>query len=382
MNSRNILVFDLIPFQGGSKVATRHILSQLDISGKRLVVLTNDKHSWRGVSGDVVGIIEPGCLKDKEFGIPFFIRQAIIFLNIFLLAIRFGQFYMVVGTSGPGVDYALYWYKKVFNVVYCQFVHGPVACSNSIGRAIYQTNFLGFLSICRQSLRNAMLRVSTEDNTQAFLQSKKCVEFVNGLPAEQWPSPTQAKSASVFWAASLLKWKGMSVFEEAVHETLKHVKFSTKICFIRPEFSQLEVDPVPKENNWISVYESPENLDEIRRSCSIFVSTSDNEPFGLSILEALAAGLCVVIPADGAYWDGVLTHGENCIKYTPGCAENLSDVLTCLTSTLTEVDRIGVNGRTIAEKYRCENVYAKIVQVLEEHIDGDFSNVAEQGDYR
>ncbi|MBF4438182.1 glycosyltransferase, partial [Vibrio anguillarum] len=59
----------------------------------------------------------------------------------------------------------------------------------------------------------------------------------------------------------------------------------------------------------------------------LFVSTSQQEPFGLSILEALAAGMCVIIPEDNAYWDSLLTHELNCLKYAANDVSSLAETL-------------------------------------------------------
>jgi len=116
--------------------------------------------------------------------------------------------------------------------------------------------------------------------------------------------------------------------------------------------------------NGINWYESPSNLDEIRRSNSIFISTSKREPFGLSILEALAAGLCVVIPSDGAYWDHRLIHNKNCIKYTPGDASDLAHVLRDLQANPNRLNRIALTGKLVAQQYRASVRYKNIRDVL------------------
>ncbi|MEI8597440.1 glycosyltransferase [Vibrio sp. M60_M31a] len=120
-----------------------------------------------------------------------------------------------------------------------------------------------------------------------------------------------------FWAASLLKWKGLETLIKASKRAAISQSVVLNVCYIRPVDTCLPISNAPVLLSHTIWYEDPENLDDIRSQSNIFVSTSCNEPFGLSILEALAAGMCVVIPSDGAYWDKTLTHNENCIKYQP-----------------------------------------------------------------
>ncbi len=78
---------------------------------------------------------EPAWLAQQEQGIAYFIRHFIILLNILWLRLRFGHFDMALGASGPGVDLALYLARPLLNWKVVQLVHGPVACSRTIGAA-------------------------------------------------------------------------------------------------------------------------------------------------------------------------------------------------------------------------------------------------------
>ena len=84
----------------------------------------------------------------------------------------------------------------------------------------------------------------------------------------------------------------------------------------------------------------------------------------LGFLEGMAAGQCVVIPADGAYWDRVLEHGVNCVKYKPDDADSLARVIEVLSRNLEVVERIGNNGRELARTYSDHRAYANIRDVM------------------
>lgn len=131
---------------------------------------------------------------------------------------------------------------------------------------------------------------------------------------------------------------------------------------------QLPISKAPIVIEHIHWYENPINIDQIRASANIFISTSTNEPFGLSILEAMAAGQCVVIPADGAYWDQILKNNINCIKYQTKKADSLQEILSMLNNNLTLVIRIGQQAVKIAEHYRAKKQYKNIIIHIEQLI--------------
>jgi glycosyltransferase involved in cell wall biosynthesis len=119
--------------------------------------------------------------------------------------------------------------------------------------------------------------------------------------------------------------------------------------------------------NW---HENPSQLDQIRAGCEIFVSTSKNEPFGLSILESLAAGLAIIIPRDNAYWDRHLQEFKDCLKYQPGDAEDLALKILSLKQNPDLRRRLGRRGQLLARQYRAERVYLEIVRCLSQpHLD-------------
>ena len=363
-SKKNILLFDAIPYAGGSKIATVNIFRQFKRPNYNIIVVSNDSTSWGEVAHKTINIIEFDCLKNKETGVLFFIRQFVLLLNVIFATLRVRNVCMVVGTSGPGVDFPLYWYKLLFGTPFCQLIHGPVACSKSIGKVLNSANLIASLSSAKKSVISALARYLGQDKAVLLSESEVFIEFDNGLSEESWPTFSSQEKPTVYWAASLLKWKGLSLFEKALAKASNHSQFETNICFIRPKHNALPVDPEPSSKQNIHVYECPSNLDSIRANSSIFVSTSDKEPFGLSILEALAAGLCVIIPEDGAYWDSCLKHGIHCMKYSAKNSSSLADVIRNLVERPELVKTIGHNGAVYAQAYTAERVYAPLVNKI------------------
>ena len=372
MNRKNkILVFDLVAFAGGSKKATASILYETGIDSTNIVCLTKDPESWRSTSQHIYRLHEPGCFSNAEQGFKFYLRQVVILLAILVLHCRFGRFSLVVGSSGPGVDFALMLYRMFTGSLYCQLIHGPVSRSRSIGFALSQTDLLGVLESEKKSTYRALRCVFDKDKGREKFCSSQTLFFQNGMTQHEWPSERVREAQGIFWAASLLKWKGLDTLLQAVdtptfNEAISFTETTAavNICYIKPVNSLLPQTAEPNSKGNIRCFEKPANIDEIRRHSSVFVSTSQNEPFGLSILEALAAGLCVVIPQDGAYWDRKLVDGVNCVKYSPGDHEQLARLLGLLIRSPKWTWRIGRAGIQEAQEYRASNRYASLATSL------------------
>lgn len=69
----------------------------------------------------------------------------------------------------------------------------------------------------------------------------------------------------------------------------------------------------------------------------------------------MAAGLFVVIPVDGAWWDRNLVDGVNFIKYKPSNSCEPAKALAMLMSMPSKVADIGDAARLyVTEKYRAD----------------------------
>jgi len=359
---RHLLIIDPIAFTGGSKIATENILRLLDSEQMRITILTADTDSWHWPQLRRIRLFEPQWLSRQEQGIPYFLRHLLIALQLMLIRLRLGRLDITMGASGPGVDLALYLLKPVLGFRLVQLIHGPVACSRTIARCLRAANEVHYLKSAGASLISALHTLAPAPHK---LTTPHFQVMQNGLPDHAWPSRCQNERPVIFWAASLLKWKGLETLLDALRLIEKETRPDAHICYIRPQKSPLPISDAPVTIDAVYWHENPAHLDEIRATANIFVSTSHHEPFGLSILEAMAAGHCVLIPADDAYWDRTLENNINCIKYNPGDAMDLASKLRSLNCDMDRVRHLGNAAARTARHYRAETRYATIKNALQ-----------------
>lgn len=346
----NILVVDPIPFRGGSKVATEVMLDEMSTRMAALSchVLTQDPASWPRCQHHALWL--PNMLRGRESGIGYLLKQGWQTIVIVWLAWRLGSVTCLLAASGPGVDLCSYWAARLLRCRVVQLIHGPVGCSGLSARALQRASAVFYLPSAKGSLAALLARLGKSEFPPHWQP------FINGLSEREWPTAT-AGGARILWAASLLRWKGLEMML-AAHQMLTDARPPLMICYLEPK-GTLQPCSVPQpqlpDTHW---YPSPPNLDAIRAQCGVFVSTSQQEPFGLSILEAMAAGLCVVIPADGAWWDQHLTDGVDCCKYQPNDPSDLARVLASLNARPEAVRMLGEQARTHAlAHYKAAHTY-------------------------
>lgn len=380
-NSTHCIIFDPIAFKGGSKIATREALSLCDHTTTRFTVITSSLPSWQDVGFTDKQMVDFITLPSFRFiaqatsGLGFWFKQCLYSLYLLAILLKLGRVSIAIGASGPGIDMPLYFLQPIFRFKLLQFIHGPVACSRSIGYCLTQANSVFYLPSTQRSLINALSRYyqtrctyfDTSLIAQFACQSRQFIPFVNGITQDKWPSPCQHETPVVFWCASLLKWKGLDLLSKSLSELEDVHPCRANICFIRPQDISLAYSIAPQQLAHVQWYEDPKNLDDIRRQSNIFVSTSLHEPFGLSILEALAAGMCVLIPQDGSYWDNILTHDLNCIKYQANDSNSLSKAMLYASTQQTAVARIGSEAAQFAHKYHAESTYWAITYTIDHH---------------
>ena len=372
------LVFDPIPFKGGSKIATAVALGTCKVDAKRFVVATVDPTFWRNSDFyrthdvQVVRLWIPGSLLKQHNGARYWLCQLWFMLALAMICLTTRQLKQVVGASGPGLDMPLYLLKPCFRFEVIQFIHGNVGLSRSIGYCLTRADSVHYLPSTKASLNQALScylqsavgQQEVNALSECYLSGERYVEFVNGLQESHWPSACQHKTPVCFWAASLLKWKGLDLFVQALKTAHQRTRFATHICYLIPTSTTLPVSRAPvllKHTEW---HHDPDNLDTLRRESNIFVSTSVNEPFGLSILEALAAGMCVILPQDGSYWDQVLSDGEHCIKYPAGDTEALTHAIEQAVTKKALFSTCCEGAQRIAKRYTATQCYQAFANAL------------------
>ncbi|WP_097356988.1 glycosyltransferase family 4 protein [Candidatus Enterovibrio escicola] len=358
---KHIVILDPISFAGGSKISTNHVLSQLKNKNVRVSILTADPDSWASSQAYVSILHMPCMLETAEHGIRYFVRHVLIALQLIWLRLFAGRMHTALAASGPGVDFALYLVKPILNFSLVQMVHGPVAVSRTIGRCLMAADNVFFLNTSQNSLSSAVGAAGFHTNIAAHHNFQP---FCNGLPTQVWPSQCQYDCPVLYWAASLLKWKGLDTLISSLGKISPSKRPETHICYIRPTKNNLPVSKAPHPMSKVFWHNSPDNLDKIRAHGNIFISTSTREPFGLSILEAMAAGMCVIIPADGAFWDKQLIHNINCLKYQPDNVNSLSEAIVHAQHNLMKVKELGITAKVIAQQYRADLCFSTICDHL------------------
>ena len=364
---KHLLIVDPIVIAGGSKSASQLAISHANLSRYEITVMTNDPDSWSKLEARYVPIRTLSFIRTAQHGVMFLMAHLLVTLNMFWVAIRYGKPQLVIGASSPNVDMSIYLFRKVVNFQWLQFVHGDVPQSRLSGKALLATDSLAMLKSSEASVKNVVKSVANDEQFHHLFARSQTFTFDNGLDENQWPSRSHQEKPVVYWAASLLKWKGLDTLIEA-YRTSDLPK--ANICYIAPKDMPHGVTKAPVNLEHVAWHEKPNNLDELRANSSIFVSTSQREPFGLSILEAMAAGLAVIIPADGAYWDEKLHNELTCIKYTPNDSDDLSRAIKRLANDDVLRADIGKRAFHLAQHYRAQACYLLIAQVIDAVADG------------
>ncbi|MPW36446.1 glycosyltransferase family 4 protein [Vibrio sp. B1Z05] len=394
------IVFDPIPYHGGSKVATLLAIKQVNrqqhstcnpstgnptndkasikdthlfqrpskavrFKDTHFYVLSACKQSWlnsEDTSSSALWL--PKGLATRTQGLYYWVKQ--VYLSLYLLAFTLIIWLSqgkkptsILLASGPGVDFAGYVVGKLLSIRVIQLIHGPVGKSRAVQWCLMQGHACFYL---QSSMRTLL------DCLQVTSLPKHFMPFANGLDEQNLPSrhrfSANPHQVQFFWAASLLKWKGLDLLLHATAITPLNQSSSVQVCYIKPQHANLEqskIDTTIKPIHW---HHQPENLDDIRAQSDVYISTSINEPFGLSTLEALFSGLIVVIPQDGAFWDRHLKDGVHCVKYEANNANSLSQVMSDISRDIKRFYAIAQSGKELAATYLAKECYREIVNAI------------------
>lgn len=364
---KRVLIYDPVPFRNGSKTVMKTIVSELP-SSIDVWVISNDEKSWRDSNVHFVQLFSPPFLQNKTTGVLYFIKHFIYLFSLISNMMKLKRFRKVIGLSGPCVDLSLYLLSELVHIKIIQLIHGGIANSRVTDFGLKRANQIFYLP----STYHSILQGLKSQNNDNYTENKKVIPFVNGIIGSTSKLKENNDQIGFLSAASLLKWKHLELFIDAVSKlnntyeiTYKNTnKYSARVCYIQPQSdAYLNIYILNKVNN---IYRETdlENSNSNSANSSIFISTSKGKPFGLSILESMATGLVIIIPADNAYWDQHLTDGYDCIKYAPNNRESLSKALARLVNDPTLLLKISHQAKLSAQQYYNLHCYSQILKCI------------------
>lgn len=367
--TNRVLIYDPVPFKGGSKKVMKTIIAELP-SNIEVWVISNDIDSWCNKVDNVnfLPLFSPRSLQNKTTGIFYFIKHFIYLFSLIINMMKLKRFSKIIGFSGPCVDFSLYILTAIINIDIIQLIQGDIANSKVAGFGLIRAKQVFYLPSTYASISH----VFQSHYPNEKMTKNKFIPFINGINCStikpKQSSNKNSDKIGFLWAASLLKWKRVEVFIAAMtklNSTAKDIdKYFSSVCYIEPQTdAYVDVANLDKVDN-IHWYADPKNLNDIRAKSSIFISTSKDEPFGLSILESMAAGLAIVIPADNAYWDQHLTDGVDCIKYDPNSSDSLVQALSLLLEKPTFLLQIAKQAQRSAQQYCHLRCYSQILKCI------------------
>lgn len=367
---KRVLIYDPVPFKGGSKKVMKTIIAELP-QNIEIWVISNDKESWCNdcdINVKYIPLFSPRYLQNKITGFLFYLKHFVYLFSLLACMIKLKRFNKIIGFSGPSVDFSLYLLTEIININIIQLVQGDIANSKVSSFGLTRATQVFYLP----STLSSIMQTLKSHTSNKSITENKFLPFINGIncstiKTKELDNNNRGK-VGFFWAASLLKWKRVDLFIAAIaqlNNTHKDAsKYFASICYIEPKTdAYIDVTDVGKFDN-IRWYADPNNLNDIRASSSVFISTAEHEPFGLSILESMAAGLAIVIPADDAYWDQHLTDGYDCIKYEPNNLDSLVQVLSRLIHNPNLLLKIAKQAQRYAQNYCHLRCYSKIIKCI------------------
>ncbi|MBD2626914.1 glycosyltransferase family 4 protein [Trichormus variabilis] len=189
-------------------------------------------------------------------------------------------------------------------------------------------------------------------------------------------SPTSHLTLRVGLVATFARWKGHDIFLEAASEIIKnHPHLNVRFCIVGgaiyktrgSQFSEQELKDKAADLDIVDKVDFlgfQENIAEIYRSLDIVVHASTQpEPFGLAIVEAMACGKPVIVSQAGGAAE-LFTHNYDAVGVPPGETIALATAILDLLNNPEKRQIISENARhTITERFSHERLGEQLMKV-------------------
>ncbi len=343
-----LLVHDESPGLGGSVTSLGALVPFLERSGWRVAVAALQPEGWEGEGIRPVLLPRRG---ESVAGAAYFAREAARGADLVGACGRLRPD-LLLANNGPTANLSTHLAGRWLGIPVAQYVRGPFPASALAARVLRSSR--------------AVFTVGAGSTAQATAVEGVAPEQVDeGLDPLRWPGRRRDDAAGWLWASALVAWKGLPMLLDA-YASLGECAPPLTACWAGFPAGHPDAEAPPGAvPPGVTLLRAPPELDAIRARCSVYLHTALRpEPFGRSLLEAMAAGLCPIVPDAGT--PGMLVRdGENGFVYPAGSRSGLREAMRRAALDPGLCRRLGDQAALDARAFRSDRVFQPVLAALE-----------------
>jgi len=185
-------------------------------------------------------------------------------------------------------------------------------------------------------------------------------EFLSSTPKEA------TKEQRILWVSRLVGMKEPMVFLEALARIRDKISFKAILrgdgplkSVIKNYISENGLEGRVFFKNRVVFNKMP----SLYNSCSIYVHTCSQEPFGLSILEAMGSGLPVIVPNSGGAYE---VAGEAALTFKPHDSSDLAEKILSLAYDAELYEKFSKKSLARARKFTWKKAAEEYLKIYKE----------------
>jgi glycosyltransferase involved in cell wall biosynthesis len=224
---------------------------------------------------------------------------------------------------------------------------------------------------CAIAVSNAVAK-----DAKGLLSTVPIQVIYNAVQIESCDRQTQNQTINVGLVATFARWKGHDIFLQAASQVVANLP-DLPIQFLivgapiyQTQGSQFSIAELEAEvarlrlDRWVQFLGFQPEMAAIYQSLDIVVHASTQpEPFGLVIAEAMALGKAVIVAKAGGAAE-LVTHEVDAIAVTPADAQALSHAISQLIQAPQKRQQLGQNAkRTAAERYNGDRMVTELLNI-------------------
>ena len=170
----------------------------------------------------------------------------------------------------------------------------------------------------------------------------------------------------ILWVSRLVSIKEPFVFLEALARIHNKINFEAIIRGDGPLRDAIErwIHLNKLEDHIVMTGRIPiEKVPDLYNSCSIYVHTCSQEPFGLSVLEAMGGALPVIVPSSGGAYE---VAGEAALTFKPGDPSDLTEKILSLAHDPELYEKLSEKSFERARKFTWKKAAKEYLEVYKE----------------